>query len=156
MRTHWITKLIAPRLQLCSVLDCDTEPQLKQLDSQLRAFYNSTFAQQYFESAESKNILWTPKMRGHWHLKHAIPKGSRVIDLGCGTAHPCRNMADRDIKYTGVDWSEEQIAQNIKLMPGQTFMALSLYDASLPNESFDAAISLHVIEHMVWPNRLLD
>jgi ubiquinone/menaquinone biosynthesis C-methylase UbiE len=95
-------------------------------------------------------------MRAHWHLKSSLPPASRVVDLGCGSAHACRNLADRQINYTGVDWSSDQITLNQKQMPAHNFLASSLYKVPLADESFDAAISLYVIEHLVWPHRLID
>lgn len=145
-----------PQVELCSAIDPHAQPRLEQLNADLYEFYNSKFATQDFVVRESMNYVWTPELEAHWHLKNAIPKGSRVVDLGCGTGHACRNLRDRHIKYTGVDWSEEQIVHNREQMPNHTFVSSSLYDTSLPDGSFDVAISLYVIEHLVWPHRFLD
>lgn len=149
-------KLLMPRLELCSAIDPDAQPRLERLNAELYEFYHSEFTPQYFEAAEHGNFVWRPELKAHWHLKNAIPKGSRVVDLGCGTDLTCRNLSDRHIKSTGVDWSEEQIARNREQTPDHTFMSSTLYNAPLPEGSFDIAISLYTIEHLVWPHRLLD
>ena len=148
---------LRPRPRLCSALDPEAQPQLQALSERLQAFYNdSAVAAGYFEAAERTNPTWTPKMTGHWRLKQTIPPGSRVVDLGCGTAHPCRNLEDRDVRYTGVDWSTPQIDRNRERMPNHEFVAGSLYRTSLSAGSFDAAISLYTIEHLCWPHLLLE
>ncbi len=144
----------APKLR--SALAPEAQADLEHLSSRLREFHNSDFAATYFEASEAGNEIWSPQMRAHWHLKQSIPKGSRVVDLGCGTAHPCRNLADREICYTGVDWSEKQIARNKDAMPESDFIVSSLYKTPLPDESFDVSMSLYAVEHLVWPHRLLD
>lgn len=148
---------LRPRPRLCSALDPEAQPQLQELSERLQAFYNdSAVAADYFAAAERVNPTWTPKMTGHWRLKQAIPPGSRVVDLGCGTAHPCRNLEDRDVRYTGVDWSKPQIDHNRGRMPNHEFVAASLYRTPLSAGSFDAAISLYTIEHLCWPHLLLE
>jgi len=147
---------LSSRPRTCSSVDKERQTELEQLDSRLCDFYNGNRALEYYESAEKKNDTWTSAMKGHIHLKDAIPRGSSVVDLGCGSIHSCRNLAERGGEYTGVDWSEEQIALNQELMPDHTFLASSLYGVPLPDEAFDVAISLYAIEHLVWPHRFLD
>ena len=150
------TKLFQPKPRLRSALDPEAQSQLEDLDNRLRAFYNSALTAEYFAAAEEPNATWTPEMTGHWRLKEAIPRGSRVVELGCGTAHACRNLEDLDVRYTGVDWSEQQIEDNRKRMPAHEFLASSIYESPLPAETFDAAISLYTIEHLCWPHLALD
>jgi len=146
---------LLPRPNLYSAIDPNAQPVLEHLNAQLHEFYNSTFMPRYFEVSEKENTAWT-QLKAHWHLKNSIPQGSRVLELGCGAAHPCRHMADRQITYTGVDWSEYTIARNSKQWPNHTFLPSSLYNVALSDDSFDAVISLYVIEHLAWPHRLLD
>ncbi len=154
---HIMSRLFQkPSVALCSAVDSEAQDFLEDLNAALYKFYNSDFGAKYFERAESTGGNWTPKFRAHLHLKSVISYGSRVIDLGCGTAHPWRNLADSGICYTGVDWSESQIGVNRIQMPEHTFLASSLYEVPLPDGAFDVAMSLYVIEHLVWPHKLLD
>ena len=147
--------VLFPKPELTSAVDPASQGKLRDLDTRLNAFYNSPFARHYFHAAEKYNVVWTPSMKSHVHLKSALPAGSRVIDLGCGSTHTARNLAERQVLYTGVDWAEEQIQLNRTDAPGASFVASSLYATPFPDQSFDAAISLFVIEHLVWPHRLL-
>ena len=155
-RGEQCARYLVPRPRLCSALDPAVQPQLEALNGRLFAFYNSEVAAHYFATAEDINVEWSPSFLGHWRLKDAVPVGSRVLDLGCGSAHTARHFADRQIIYTGVDWSAERIERNREAMPQHQFVASSLYDVSLPSDSFDAVVSFYTIEHLVWPHRLLD
>jgi ubiquinone/menaquinone biosynthesis C-methylase UbiE len=121
----------------------------------MERFYNSEVARTYFAMADAANEQWTPDMKPHWHLKHAVQPGSTVVDLGCGSAHVLRHLAERQPRYLGIDWSEAQIARNRERAPNAEFMASSLYDVALGGRQFDVVMALYVIEHAVWPHRML-
>ncbi|HWB29205.1 MAG TPA: class I SAM-dependent methyltransferase [Vicinamibacterales bacterium] len=147
--------MLAARPPLCSALDPSAQPALERLHRSLQAFYNSDVTRRYFAAAESSNDEWTPAMRPQWHLKAHMPVGSSVLDLGCGSAHVIRHLADRQPAYVGVDWSQEQVTVNKQLYPRAEFVAASLYEVDFDRQ-FDLVISLYVIEHLVWPHRMLD
>ena len=155
-RVSRLRELLFPQVPLASALDAAAQPDLAELNRSLAAFYNSPVATQYFRTAETINAEWSPQFAPHLHLRSAIPVGSSVLDLGCGSAHPCRHLRERLGHYTGVDWSEAQIAANRDRWPEHAFIAASLYDVPLPSASADVVMSLYVIEHCVWPHRLLD
>ncbi len=119
----------------------------------MEAFYNSGATATYYACGEEVNAEWTEKMPAHLHLENSIARGARVLDLGCGSAHACRHLADRDVKYFGVDWSAHQVAINRTAYPSAAFLASSLCDVAVPEGQFDAVMSLYVIEHLVWPQR---
>ncbi len=153
-RSIW--RLLAPDIELCSALDPAAQPRLDALNAAMQAFYNSDIAGEYFAAADAANEEWQPSFTGHWHLLDAIPEGSRVVDLGCGTAYVSRHFAKRKVSYTGVDWSDAQILRNRERMPESTFHVASLDRVPLPDQAFDAAVSFYTIEHLVWPHRVLD
>jgi SAM-dependent methyltransferase len=148
--------LLWPRPELCSALDPAADARLRELHDALERFYNSAIARTYFAMAEAENETWGPERTSHWHLVHAIPAGATVLDLGCGSAHLCRHLAGRHVRYTGIDWSREQVERNRTRYPGAEFVASSLYEPRLDGRQFDVVTSLYVIEHLVWPHRLLD
>src|SRR5207237_552526 len=69
--------------------------------------------------------------------------------------HVCRHWADRGFHYSGVDWSREQVEQNAATFPDAEFFASSLYDVDLGGRQFDLVVTMYVVEHLVWPHRLL-
>lgn len=151
-----LVQLLCPRPTLYSALDPAAQAELVQLNHQLEAFYNGPVVARYFAAGESVNAEWSANFVPHRHLHEAIPLGSTIVDLGCGSGHPSRHLKDRLGAYIGVDWSEEQCAANRRRMPEHRFITGALYDAPLPDRSADVVMSLYVIEHCVWPHRLLD
>jgi trans-aconitate methyltransferase len=84
--------------------------------------------------------------------------GEFVLDLGCGTGHLTRTIAETGAHAVGIDSSAAMIEQAHALYPGITFLVADARTFSLPNH-FDAIFSnaaLHwmpeaeqVIERMV-------
>lgn len=84
--------------------------------------------------------------------------GEFVLDLGCGTGHLTRAIADTGAHAVGIDSSATMIEQARALYPGITFMVADARTFALPNH-FDAIFSnaaLHwvpeadqVVERMV-------
>ncbi len=148
--------LLSPTPRMCSATDPTVQKDLDDLSQRLEAFYNSPATRRYFEIAETVNDEWTPALKGNWHLAQSVPKGATVLDLGCGSAPVLRHLAASSPKYTGVDWSREQMVQNQARFPDAEFLAGSLYDPPLGDRRFDVVMSLFVVEHLVRPQLLLD
>lgn len=148
--------LVRPIPELCSALDPAAQPALERLHQRMAQFYNSDVMRAYLETAETVNETWGPELRPQWHLRGLLEPGTRLLDLGCGSAHVCRHWADRGLAYTGVDWSRAQVEKNRATYPGASFESSSLYDVALRDRPFDAVMTLYVVEHLVWPQRLLD
>lgn len=84
-------------------------------------------------------------------IRSALRPGDRVLDAGSGDGH-WRDHLPRDIRYVGidlgvgdknVDYSQLSAKANLEALP-------------LRNASFDAAISIQVLEHMKRPWLVLD
>jgi 2-polyprenyl-3-methyl-5-hydroxy-6-metoxy-1,4-benzoquinol methylase len=147
--------LLQARPNLRSALDPKAQPELERLHVAMGQFYNSDVARQYFAAGEAANATWTPEMRAHWHLSQQVPHGASVLDLGCGSGHVKRHLADKQPDYVGVDWSEQQVVANRRVYPDAEFFSASLYDFAIDRQ-FDVVLSLYVVEHLVWPHRVLD
>lgn len=141
---------------MCSAVDPAAQRDLDTLSERLEAFYNSDATTRYYAIAETVNDAWTPALKGNWHLAHAIPHGATVLDLGCGSAPVFRHLGHAAPRYTGVDWSRDQIAQNQRRFPDAECLAGSLYDPPVGDRRFDVVMSLFVVEHLVRPYLLLD
>jgi SAM-dependent methyltransferase len=72
--------------------------------------------------------------------------------MGCGTAHLCPHVEARGGSYTGVDYSEQLIAENRRRFPHARFHTL---DAPM-TEQFDLVVSLYTVEHVADPPAYLD
>jgi SAM-dependent methyltransferase len=80
-----------------------------------------------------------------------VPRGSRVVDVGCGAGTSSRLLRRAGYETLGTDLSERFLPDE----PG--FAVVDFEDAAtLPDASFEAAGALNVLEHVARPRRFLD
>jgi ubiquinone/menaquinone biosynthesis C-methylase UbiE len=88
-----------------------------------------------------------------------LPPAARLLDVGCGGGHLARHIATcrPDLKLTGVDLSEGQVARArkrlAKLGAEARFVQGSALALPFEERSFDAVVSVGSIKH--WPDRRL-
>jgi len=74
----------------------------------------------------------------------SLSDGQRVLEVGCGQGHLTKRLADRGIDITGVDAnpkaSEIAGTDRVIYMKGE--------DLEFGDESFDAVLSVHALEHI--------
>ena len=141
--------------QFVSATDPSAGGTLQQLNLQLGDFYNRPEVSGYYHLAHSMNESWSSNSY-HVIVRLMMISGMSVLDLGCGSGHALINLCDRNVLYTGVDWSEQQISRNKKTFGSKgNFIATSLYMTGLPHESYDICFSFYVLEHLVWPHLFL-
>ncbi|ULR55657.1 class I SAM-dependent methyltransferase [Streptomyces deccanensis] len=82
-------------------------------------------------------------------LNARLGKGSRVLDLGCGSGAPVvRDLVAAGHHVTGVDISEVQIRRAQKLVPHADFIRADATSVAFPGGSFDAVVSLYALIHI--------
>jgi len=81
-------------------------------------------------------------------LRNAVPRGSRVLDLGCGTGVPAARILARRFRVTGVDISDVQVRRARRLVPRARFLRADLSEVDFPPGSFSAVVSLYAIIHV--------
>lgn len=78
----------------------------------------------------------------------AMPKGSEILDLGCGCGIPdARLLADR-FRVTGMDISDVQVDRAHALVPDAKFVRPDMVEVLFPEESFRAVLCLNAIVHV--------
>lgn len=89
-------------------------------------------------------------------LGAALGAGGKVLDAGCGNGALCKVLADHYAVY-GIDLSESGIELARTSCPAGRFRVASVYDdfTRLFGETFDAVVSLEVIEHLYAPREFL-
>jgi ubiquinone/menaquinone biosynthesis C-methylase UbiE len=90
----------------------------------------------------------------------ALPGGSRVLDLGCGTGAVARTLAGRPevCEVVGVDPSSVFIERGRRLSEAIENLSLQVGDArevALPDGSFSAVVLHTVLCHIPGPERVL-
>jgi len=88
-------------------------------------------------------------------LRHISPhQSARILDLGCGTGHFLEQLAriGPGTLLHGIDFSTESIQVAKKtcrsIVPTPDLEAIESYPTHLPADSFDAAYSIEVVEHL--------
>lgn len=91
------------------------------------------------------------KFRFVYKLKtEVISKCETVIDLGCGKSSPI-NFFSHELKYSlGIDSHLASIQESMKTKIHNEYLMADILEACIriPNNSFDCALALNVIEHL--------
>ena len=76
----------------------------------------------------------------------ALPRGTRVIDAGCGTGMLARRLTDAGFAVTGLDFSPEAL-RLAKTRGLENLIEGSVNALPFPENTFDAVVSLDVWYH---------
>jgi SAM-dependent methyltransferase len=80
-------------------------------------------------------------------LSDRIRPGERVLEAGCGLGQYVSYFGQRGIDIVGVDYSASAIASHRLRFPDSDVRVADLTSLPFTDESFDACLSLGVIEH---------
>lgn len=83
-----------------------------------------------------------------------ITHGARVLDVGCGNGYTCGELLKLGCDVTGIDLSEQGVAQARRAFPGGRFEMMAADESILENlkaAPFDMVISTEVVEHVIFP-----
>ncbi len=86
----------------------------------------------------------------HLYAIRKIRGAQRVLDVGCGTGYGSAMVASRVREAVGIDTSEEAVAwaRAKHQLVNLEFMTMPATGLSFPDDYFDAAYSIQVIEHI--------
>jgi len=101
----------------------------------------------------------------YWFQRHLfayrelLPRvdGARVLDLGCGEGYGADLLADRAADVVALDLAPEAVyhARLKYHRPNLRFDYGDVYALPYPEGSFDAVVSLQVLEHLHEPDRYM-
>ncbi len=93
------------------------------------------------------------KLARYLFLRYKLPKGSKLLDLGCGRGEFLRGFIRCGLNGYGVDRST--IAESV--CPEAEILQSDLENEPLPynDNSFDAVFSKSVLEHFYYPEKLV-
>jgi 2-polyprenyl-3-methyl-5-hydroxy-6-metoxy-1,4-benzoquinol methylase len=131
----------------------DLEPSDKStLEERLTKFYQTTPALYYQIADQAAEQYVSALLPFHCDLVSRIAPGTKVVELGCGSAHLCRQVEKMGGVYLGMDHDEHLLQRNRERFSRARFLPLS---AKL-DEQFDVVASLYTIEHVVDPPAYLE
>jgi 2-polyprenyl-3-methyl-5-hydroxy-6-metoxy-1,4-benzoquinol methylase len=81
-----------------------------------------------------------------------------VVDVGCGSGHLLRALADRTpgARFVGVDFSENAIGRARSLLPEARWLVGDAYAPPVEERRFDLVLCTEVLEHLDRPREVLD
>lgn len=99
----------------------------------------------------------------YWFQRHLVAyrraaelvHGVRVLDAGCGEGYGTALLARGALHAVGVDLEQEVVRRATARYPDASFEHANLVKLPYPDASFDAVVSLQVIEHIHTPQEFL-
>ncbi|MGH3664994.1 MAG: class I SAM-dependent methyltransferase [Egibacteraceae bacterium] len=99
----------------------------------------------------------------YWFARHVAAyrfaaarcRGLRVLDAGCGEGYGAAIMAESAAEVVGVELVADVAAHARAAYPDVGFVPADVCDLPLDDASFDAVVSLQVVEHLPDPGRFL-
>jgi 2-polyprenyl-3-methyl-5-hydroxy-6-metoxy-1,4-benzoquinol methylase len=98
------------------------------------------------------NPVWSANLDFSAFYLPAKAQG-RLLEIGCGAGAMLETMASRGWEAVGVDFDENAVA--IARSRGRSVYPGGVFEQNFPDESFDAIVMNHVIEHVSAPRELL-
>ncbi len=77
-----------------------------------------------------------------------LPKGGRILDLGCGQGNDVLLFTKFGFKTVGIDGSVGMIKEGKKRFPKANLLVMDTRVLKFPNDSFDAVWSWSVLTHL--------
>ena len=100
-----------------------------------------------YAALESAEAPW-PRLKRVRAFAAGLPKGSRILDVGCGNGLPATRELALSHEVTGVDISEQQVARARSNVPVATFIRGDVREVDLPVAAFDAIVALYLIDNI--------
>ena len=77
-----------------------------------------------------------------------LPKGAKVLDIGCGPAE-ILNYFSHDVEYYGFDMSEKYIqAASLRYGERGTFICANVTEITQPDSNFDVVLAIGILHHL--------
>ena len=81
-------------------------------------------------------------------LLDELPRGAKVLDLGCGAGVPTTQQLAQRFEVTGVDFSARQLALARQNVPQAQFIQADITQLNLPPGSFDGVAAFYSLIHV--------
>jgi SAM-dependent methyltransferase len=78
----------------------------------------------------------------------ALPRGSRILDVGCGTGEHVKMYRKFGLETVGVEPAQRMRELAQLSNPGVPFLQGTVLDLPLPDNSFDAVVAIEVLRYL--------
>ncbi len=103
----------------------------------------------YSEFAAQYEAVFPPEEETYVFLGRIAPRGSRVLDIGCGTGDYCGRLAAAGRDVTGIDLDSEMISAASRRFPTVAFRVMDMREISTLRGPFDCVYSVgNVLSHL--------
>jgi ubiquinone/menaquinone biosynthesis C-methylase UbiE len=115
--------------------------------------HGAFYANGYDHIAE-EHEKWTQDVRVEERAKYtavlieSLPKGAKVLELGCGSGIPTTQKLAKKFALTAVDISAKQIWLAEQKIPQAKFLQADMTKLDFPENSFDAVAAFYSIIHV--------
>lgn len=106
-----------------------------------------------YDESHHPFTMYPQQLAAHLVDRYQIPKGARLLDVGCGRGEFLKGFISCGLSGAGVDQSPAAK----RLLPDADIRVSDATDGSLPFEdnSFDVVYSKSVVEHFYYPEKLI-
>lgn len=125
-------------LIICSLMSMDLKLAQNLLEANRRIF--NEIADEF---SESRKELW-PELR---ELGKYAVSGDKILDLGCGNGRLYELFSDKNVEYTGIDYSEN-LVRIAKKKYGDKFIQGDILSLPFSEQKFDSVWAIAVL-HMI-------
>ncbi len=112
----------------------------RQIIEQNRKVYNAIAA----HFSQTREFVWADLKP----LAKYTRDGDTVLDLGCGNGRLYQIFADLQVRYVGIDQSEELIALAKKKFPEARFLVGNMLDTRVTEQSVDVVYCIAAFQHI--------
>jgi SAM-dependent methyltransferase len=107
-----------------------------------------------YDTLGPRYLEWAAQIRGDprvaWleDLMRRIPRGARVLDLGCGAGLPSTQRLVERFRVVGVDISPRQLSLAKQLLQGVMLVRADMAELGFADRSFAAITALYSVIHV--------
>lgn len=87
-------------------------------------------------------------IEGTDHFISLLPKGSTILDVGCGGGIKSKYISDKGYKVLGIDFSEKMIEIAKRHYPGIDFLVMDMYELNKIDNKYDAVFAQASLLHI--------
>jgi ubiquinone/menaquinone biosynthesis C-methylase UbiE len=124
---------------------------MEELKKQMKEFYSNS---EIYRDQLNRHDL-TVYGKYFSKIKKFVPKGSMILDLGCGTGQVANHLSGLGYSVVGIDISPLFIKEAEKRKNSAKFKVMDVTVLDFKSETFDTVITAESIEHVLDPKKML-